>query len=155
MKLAVLLYGQQRTFKYTFPSIKRLFKDILNCDIYVIINENNDTHFVNNLCDGGYLNDYDLMTTDEMDKLILQLEPVVYKKYNINKNDLKTYYDSIEQIKNLINTINNRTYFQVTWEEYKKTTASEKIHTIDECIHNKCQLEISNGKNFIIDFKNV
>ena len=155
MKIATLLYGQQRTLKYTFPSIKRLFKDILNTDIYVIINENNDTHFINNLCDGGYSNNYDLMSTDEMDKLIIQLDPIVYKKYNINKYELKTYYESIQKINNLMNIINNNTYFSLTWTEYKKNNICEKILTIDECIHNGCNPKKINNNNFIIDFKNV
>lgn len=156
MKLAILLYGQQRTLKYTFPSIKRLFKDILNCDIYVVINENNDTHFQNNLCDGGYLNDHDLLTSDELDKLIIQLEPIVYKKINVNKYDIKLLYENIPEIKNLINIINDKTYYKMNWEEYAKNNSPEKMVKIDECINNGCHYEMINEKqNLIFDFKNV
>ena len=45
MKLCSILYGQVRTLEDCIPSIKRLFKDILNTDFYVILNISCDTNY--------------------------------------------------------------------------------------------------------------
>ena len=156
MNTAVLLYGQQRTFKYCFPSIKRLFKDILNLDFFVVINENNDSHHKNNLCDDSNSQNKDHLSINELDLLINMLNPIVYKKININNKQLSTYYKTNLIFRPIYDTISKNNFYYTSWEEYKKLPVQEKIFTVNECIDNNCILEkINNPSLSIFDLNSV
>lgn len=146
MKIATILYGQPRTFKYTFPSIKRLFKDILQTDMYVIINENLNTPFNNNLCGDGHNNDSTVNSTD-IDLLIDELNPVVYKKINIDNIELLKYYTTDDKYQPLINTIKNTPIYSCEWNEYAKNPTSDNAVDIQSCIENGCELKTTNNIN--------
>ena len=151
MKIAVLLYGQIRTLKYCLPSIKRLFKDLLKGDFYVCINTNNDTHFENNLCDGGFSNKATL-NINELDQLIGELYPIFYEKITINKEQLKKESLKFEPLLNEFNI------FNTTWSEYRKTPYNRELNDIEVCKKYGCELKnisINQKKNFIIEICNV
>jgi hypothetical protein len=152
MKIATLLYGQPRTFKYTFSSIERLFKQILNTDFYVILNENTDTHFSHKNCDGQFSNLSDLLTSDEIDNMINRLNPIVYEKVNINKTTV------FNELSKNMNTELISNFFYTSWDEYKKMPCRDKIYDIDSCIKNNCKLNLMDPANFLkifIEFNNV
>jgi hypothetical protein len=152
MKIATLLYGQPRTFKYTFSSIERLFKQILNTDFYVILNENTDTHFSHNMCDGHFSNLSDLLTSDEIDNMINCLNPILYEKVNINKTTV------FNELSKNINTEIISNFYYTSWNEYKKMPYIDKIYDIDSCIKNNCKLNLIDPDSFskiFIEFNSV
>ena len=151
MKIAVLLYGQIRTFKYCFPSIERLFKELLNADFYVCINTNNDTHFKNNLCDGGFSNK-NTLNINELDQVISRLNPIFYEKITINKEQLK------KESMQFMPLLEKFDIFNTTWEEYRKTPYNRELNDIEVCKKYGCALKkISNEhkKNFILEICNI
>ena len=145
MKIATLLYGQQRTLKYTFPSIKHLFKNILKTNFYVVINETNDTNVQNNLSN----NDYDNLSQLELDNLINELNPIIYEKINIDQKNIKNLVNNNNEI---MNRINNNNFYSTNWDEYNKMPKSESLFNVDECLKYNCKLnKIERKINVIID----
>jgi hypothetical protein len=156
MKIISILYGQERTFKYTHKSIFRLFKEKLNCDFIIIINDNNDTHFNDNLCDGGYLNNFNCLPIDEFNDIIKIFEPKIYKHIDINNIMLREKYKYNPKYEKCLKYIKENKFYSTTWDEYKKCPKNINLYSNDEIINFGCKIEkISNPDNVILDLINV
>lgn len=114
MKLCSILYGQVRTLEECIPSIKRLFKDILNTDFYVILNISCDTNYKK----------FNLECIKEL--INNNLNP---KKFIFIKNeDYSNFTNNI----NINNIEDNITLKSISFEEYSKIKNKDDFYTVKE-----------------------
>lgn len=108
MRTSAILYGQIRTLKETIYSIRRLFKEILNVDFYVVISLNKEDtkeeieNIINNTLEPKLL----LFIDNE-----ILVEELKFKKLN----------------KNIKYKINN-----ISFEDYKRMPYKDTYYTIEE-----------------------
>lgn len=135
MTLSVILYGQQRTLIYCLPSIKRLFKTLLNCDFYVIINENmSGKNSYKNILPSKKL--YELIIK-ELDPIDIEFCNITHNYFNQEKNHL---YNDFE--------IKNLKFYKMKFKDYAKLPVKKKLYTIDELKKRNIKLEENvNAKN--------
>jgi hypothetical protein len=118
MNNCVILYGQIRTLDKTIYSIKRLFKEILKYDIYVIINLNLDDN----------KNDWEKKITDNLDPTLLhfvydnQIETSHF--INLNETSIKNFKTSI-----------------ISFDEYKKLEYKDTYYTINDIKNYNLKIE--------------
>ena len=122
METCVILYGEVRTLEITILSIKRLFREILNFDIYVIINLNNNDDI------------------DHVKHLIIDM---------LNPKILKFVYNN--ELNDIVINLNNisNTYFEITkinFNEYKLLPFKETYYAIDEIKKYNIKTEIEKIK---------
>jgi len=129
MNTCVILYGQVRTLEKTINSIKRLFKEILKYDFYVIINlnVNDDENFLKKL-------------------IVDHLNPIL----------LEFVYDNQTLCNNLIDlqktTIKNFKTSSVSFDEYNKLPYKETYYDINDI--KKFNVEIKEQFNNINKINN-
>ncbi len=112
MKRVVILYGQIRTLKETIYSIRRLFKELLNLDFYVVISLNPEDN------------------KEEIEELINKLlEPKILLL--LDNNILIDELKKINTNKKLTIDIN-----YVNFDDYKKLPFKENYYTIEELKNN-------------------
>jgi len=107
-----ILYGEIRTIEKCLPSIKRLFRDILNVDFYVIINKSKETEL-----------DYNYY-----EKLIKeQLDPKSYELIDMSQRDLCLFQRNKDIYKN--KTIHTN---KLSFEKYSKLDYNKNLYTNEE-----------------------
>ncbi len=111
MKVALLLCGYLRTYKYTYTNLKKMFLDRYNCDIYIHISE------------------------DECKK-----DKYINENENTDKNisDVKSLYNPLaficEKEVNMISYLVGDTNYQ---EKHNSVMVFYKIHQMLQLIHTK------------------
>jgi hypothetical protein len=125
MNNCVILYGQVRTLKKTIFSIKKLFREILNLDIYVSLN----------LSDEDNAADIKKLIEDNLNPIIINF---IYnnktdEKFNIQNKDDNNFID----------------YTTISFEEYKKYPYKDNLYTIDELKNLNATLKKEQTNNFL------
>jgi hypothetical protein len=107
-----VLYGEIRTIEQCLPSIKRLFRDILNVDFYVIINKSKGAEL-----------DYNYY-----EKLIKEkLNPKSYELIDMSQRELCLFQRNKEIYKNKTVYTN-----KLSFEEYSKLSYNRNLYTNEE-----------------------
>lgn len=130
MKLCAILIGEIRTLDSCIHSIKRLFKDILNVDFFVVINKKS-----NIICDFDY---YDKLIKDN-------LKPKTIDYIELNQKDLS----SIQMENKLFENINIK-ITNMLFDEYSKLDTKETFYTVEEIqnLNVKYEKKVINGNQF-------
>jgi hypothetical protein len=107
-----VLYGEIRTIEQCLPSIKRLFRDILNVDFYVVINKTKRAEI-----DYNY---YERLIKDKLD-------PKSYELIDMSQNELCLF----QRNKNIYQ--NKRVHTnKISFEEYSKFSYNKNLYTNEE-----------------------
>lgn len=102
-----VLYGEIRTLEQCLPSIKRLFRDILNVDFYVIINKSKGVeldykYYEKLIKDQLNPNSYELIDMPQSKLTLCQRNKDIYKNKTIYTNKISfEEYSKISYNKNL------------------------------------------------------
>jgi len=134
MKCCSILYGQVRTLEDWIPTIKRLFKDILNTYFYVILNIS---------CDKNY-KQFNLEFIKEL--INNNLNP---KKFIFIKNE---DYRNVTNNINIYNIEDNITLKSISFKDCSKIQYTDNFYTVKELNEIKINLNdyifIPNTLNF-------
>jgi hypothetical protein len=107
-----VLYGEIRTLEKCLPSIKRLFRDILNVDFYVIINKSKGVEL-----------DYNYYETFIKE----QLNPKSYELIDMSQNELCLFQRNKDIYQNKTVYTN-----KISFEEYSKFSYNKNLYTNEE-----------------------